>query len=154
MESIPWRPKSLAIFKKRRTPQHASLHVFRETRYRVTPKDGWFVTTLFLAWRISVFFKWILKLKFFLKQIRYKFSKIQISPMELKCKYVKTKNARMGKGRGGSRTFLVSFTPYSKLLKFKNRTPLFFYRFHSFIRKSQSSLFNFFITRHDQIRQA
>lgn len=65
--------------------------------------------------------------------------------MSLRCKFVKTKNARMGKGRGSAKIFLVTFLPYSRLFCFKNRSPLFFYRFYSFIRKSQSDRLFYFL---------
>lgn len=132
------------IFKKRRFPQQAPLHTFSEPGYSICFKGSWFVANLFLAWRLTIFFKWILKLKFFLKQVKHKFSKLQVGPMSLRCKFMKTKNARMGKGRGGSKIFLVTFLPNSKLFCFKNKSPLFFYRFYSFIRKSQArNLFYF-----------
>jgi hypothetical protein len=126
-------------------PQKADNHSFLETGCGVKCKGNWFVSNAFIAWRVSIFFKWVLKLKFFFKQIRYRFSKIQIGPMHLRVKFLKTKNARMGKGRGGAKTFLISFIPHSRLFRFKNRSPLFFYRFYSFIRKTQASFIVYFL---------
>lgn len=71
--------------------------------------------------------------------------------MSLRCKFIKTKNARMGKGRGGSKSFLVTFMPQAKLFQFKKRGPLFFYRFYSFIRKSQSNLLNYFLDNNQRL---
>ena len=46
-------------------------------------------------------------------------------PLVFRQKNLKTKNSRMGKGKGGSKTFFVTFFAGSPVFRFKDK-PLFF----------------------------
>ena len=123
------------MFKKKRLPQKGLLFHFKQVHANCNLKKNWFVSSFFFAWRVSIFFKWILRLKFILKKFRYKFLKIQVAPLLVRLKFLKTKNSRMGKGKGGSKSFFIFFFAGSPLFRFKEKTFYFFFKFLSFLKK-------------------
>jgi len=69
--------------------------------------------------------------------------KIQVAPLNIRLKFLKTKNSRMGKGKGGSKSFFIFFLAGSPLFRFKEKTLLFFIKFFSFLKKSISNILYF-----------
>lgn len=139
-------------FKKRRLPQWKPSSQFFPKKLTVSSKlkNESLVSHRISFVRLSVFFKQILKLKFYFKLFRSRYTKIYASPLLVSCKFLKTKNARMGKGKGPSRTFFITFFPHKPLLNFLGKSALFFSAFDSFLKKR---LFQFFFFAFRLLRQ-
>jgi len=133
------------MFKKRRLPQQAPYIKSMSPPARPTSRSHWFMSNSFIAWRVTIFFKWILKLKFFLRQSKLRLTRVQVASLDLSLKILKTKNSRMGKGRGSAKTFFVCFRPGSPILSLRGRSLNFFLRLHRFFRKTMAKLINFVV---------
>ena len=130
-------------FKKRRLPQWKPFSQFFPKKLTITStlKNGSLTSHRTSFVRLSVFFKQILKLKFYFKLFCARYTKVYASPLLVSFRFLKTKNARMGKGKGPSRTFFIAFFPHKPLLNFLGKGFLFFSAFDSFLKKR---LFHFF----------
>lgn len=130
-------------FKKRRLPQWKPFSQFFPKKLAInsTLKNGSLTSHRTSFVRLSVFFKQILKLKFYFKLFCARYTKVYASPLLVSFRFLKTKNARMGKGKGPSRTFFIAFFPHKPLLNFLGKGFLFFSAFDSFLKKR---LFHFF----------
>ena len=130
-------------FKKRRTPQlklRSEFFLIKPT-INATYKVNSLVSSRTFKTKLSVFFKQILKLKFFLKFFLIKQSKVYANAMVISLQTLKTKNARMGKGKGPTKVFFICFFPQRAFITFLGKSSLFFTAFASFLQKR---LFQFF----------
>lgn len=64
-------------------------------------------------------------------------------PLVFRLKHLKTKNSRMGKGKGGSKTFFIIFHSGYPVFKFKEKPIFFFIKLQSFLQKSLAKFLTF-----------